>query len=83
MPPPEEQVRRSLVGQWMHKADQDIRAAASLLADDPPLLYPSCFHSQQAAEKYLKALLVRSQVDFPKTHDIQEILDLVDPVNNF
>lgn len=28
------------------------------------------FHSQQAAEKFVKALLVRHQVEFPKTHDI-------------
>jgi len=41
MRPSEEQVRRELVSQWVHKADQDIRAAESLLADEPPLLYPS------------------------------------------
>ena len=81
MSPPEEQVRRSLVGQWIHKADQDIRAAASLLADDPPLLYPSCFHSQQAAEKYLKALLTWREVEFPKTHVIGELLDLLATVD--
>ncbi len=81
MQPPEEQVLRELVGQWVHKADQDTRAAESLLAAEPPLPYPSCFHSQQAAEKYLKAFLVRNGVDFPKTHDIQEVLDLVEPID--
>ena len=78
---PEEQVRRGLVGQWVHKADQDIRAAKSLLADEPPLLYPSCFHSQQAAEKYLKALLTWREVEFPKTHVIGELLDLLGTVD--
>ena len=77
MRPSEEQVRRELLGQWVHKADQDIRAAESLLADEPPLLYPSCFHSQQAAEKYLKALLTWRKVEFPKTHVIGELLDLL------
>lgn len=77
MPPPEEQVRRELVARWAHKADQDIRAAESLLAEDPPLLYPSTFHAQQAAEKYLKALLTWRQVEFPKTHAIGELLDLL------
>ena len=81
MPPPEEQVRRRLVGQWVYKADQDIRAAESLLADEPPLLYPSCFHSQQAAEKYLKALLTSRAVEFPKTHVIGELLDLLATVD--
>jgi HEPN domain-containing protein/YHS domain-containing protein len=57
------------------------RAAETLLLQDPPLLYPSCFHSQQAAEKYLKAYLTRRQVEFPKTHSIREILDLVRTVD--
>ena len=38
------------------------------------------FHAQQAAEKALKALLVRHQVQFGKTHDLEEILQLAEPV---
>jgi HEPN domain-containing protein len=34
------------------------------------------FHCQQAAEKYLKALLTRCQIEFPKTHDIKMLLQL-------
>ena len=81
MQPHEEEIRRHLVGQWVHKADQDIRAAESLLTDEPPLLYPSCFHSQQAAEKYLKAVLTLREVEFPKTHVIGELLDLLATVD--
>ena len=81
MQPPEEQVRRELVGQWVHKADQRIRAAETLLSVDPPLLYPSCLHSQQAAEKHLKALLTWHQVEFPKTHSIRELLNLAKTVD--
>ncbi|HEC02797.1 MAG TPA: HEPN domain-containing protein [Phycisphaerales bacterium] len=36
-----------------------------------------CFHCQQCAEKYLKALLVYLGVHFPKTHDLRLLLDLV------
>ena len=32
-----------------------------------------CFHSQQCAEKYLKALLVMRRIDFPKTHDLEAL----------
>ena len=39
------------------------------------------FHCQQAVEKYLKALLVRRQIEFPKTHDIAKLLDRVATVN--
>jgi HEPN domain-containing protein len=81
MKPPEEGVVLKIVGEWLRKADQDIRSAETLLMQDPPLLYPSCFHSQQAAEKYLKAYLTRRQVEFPKTHSIREILNLVKTVD--
>jgi HEPN domain-containing protein len=33
------------------------------------------FHSQQCIEKYLKAFLVLRKVDFPKTHDLIELLE--------
>jgi HEPN domain-containing protein len=31
-----------------------------------------CFETQQAAEKAVKAVLMSSGIDFPKTHDIGE-----------
>ena len=54
MKPHKDDVLRQLVGQWIHKADVDLEAAESLLRAKRSLLYPSCFHAQQAAEKYLK-----------------------------
>ncbi len=36
----------------------------------------ACFHSQQCAEKYLKALLLTRIPDFPKTHDLIHLNDL-------
>lgn len=38
------------------------------------------FHAQQAAEKVLKALLIKHQVDFAKTHNLSEVLSLAEPV---
>jgi HEPN domain-containing protein len=35
------------------------------------------FHPQQAAEKFLKAFLVHHQIEFPKTHDLMQLLELV------
>jgi HEPN domain-containing protein len=81
MKTPEENVIRKITGEWLNKADLDVRSAEALLAQDPPLLYPSCFHAQQAAEKYLKAFLTRRQVEFPKTHNIRELLNLVKTVD--
>jgi len=69
-------VKREIVRQWVAKAEQDIKASEALLEAEPPFLYPSCFHAQQAAEKYLKALLTWHQIEFPKTHAIEQLLDL-------
>ncbi len=82
MSPPEDEIVRKIVGEWVHKADQHIRAAEALLLQDSPLLCPSCFHCQQAAEKYLKVYLTQRQVEFPKTHSIRELLYLVGTVDN-
>lgn len=76
MRPPDE-VKKEIARQWLAKAEQDITSAEALLSQNPPLLYPSCFHAQQAAEKYLKALLTWHQIEFPKTHAIEQLLDLL------
>jgi len=36
-----------------------------------------CFHCQQCAEKYFKALLVYLGIPFPKTHDLRLLLDMI------
>jgi len=74
MQPPEE-VKRQLVRQWLAKAEQDFGLAEHLVAEQSPYLLAVGFHSQQAAEKYVKAFLVHHQCAFPKTHDIDELLD--------
>ena len=76
MRPPEE-VRRHHVRQWWRKAEEDFGVAEHLLAEDTPFLASIGFHAQQAAEKLLKAILVARQIEFPKTHDLGELLDLV------
>lgn len=70
-----EEVRREFVRQWIRKADEDLAAARLLIAQRPDLRYVSCFHAQQAAEKYLKAFLVEHQIEFQKTHDLALLLD--------
>jgi HEPN domain-containing protein len=74
---PPEQVKKALVGEWLQKADADLSVAEYLVSSDRPFYGAVGFHAQQAAEKYLKALLVRYQIEFPKTHDLDRLLDLV------
>ena len=76
-----DEVMRDLVRRWLAKAEEDFGVAARLLSEQGPYLSAIGFHSQQAAEKFLKAVLVRHQIDFPKTHDIKELLNLVATVD--
>jgi HEPN domain-containing protein len=71
-----DQVIWDFVQDWLGKAQGDLRAAEHLLELDLTDYFTAAFHAQQAAEKFLKAFLVRNQIPFPKTHDIRRLLDL-------
>ncbi|MBI1953342.1 MAG: HEPN domain-containing protein [Candidatus Omnitrophica bacterium] len=64
--------------QWIDRAEEDLRTAEYILIlkEDCPF-GTVCFHAEQCVEKYLKALLVFQGIDFPKTHNIPEVLNLV------
>jgi HEPN domain-containing protein len=65
--------------QWVLKAEEDWQGACELAGRKPPLRDLACFHCQQAAEKYLKALLQNVGAVVPKTHDLEDLLDLLLP----
>jgi HEPN domain-containing protein len=61
----------------LHKAQQDELVLQKLLSDlevDDDTLG---FHAQQAAEKLLKALLAWRGVDYPKTHNLRVLMELL------
>lgn len=68
---------KQLAKEWLNKADEDFRVAERELAAEPPAFSAVCFHAQQAVEKAMKALLVDLGVDFPRTHDLKFLLDLI------
>ncbi len=64
--------------EWITKAESDLRAAIYLLEPRPGQPTDAvCFHAQQCAEKYMKALLVFRGTDFPKTHDLEKLSSLL------
>jgi HEPN domain-containing protein len=66
------------VKEWLVKAEQDYQGALHLARlRKKPLPDLVCFHCQQAAEKYLKALLIMHEKPFPKSHDLLLLFDLV------
>lgn len=65
------------VRHWVELADEDLRVAKFTLKMKSNVPYRIiAFHSQQSAEKYIKALLVFHKIDFPYTHNIEKLLEL-------
>jgi HEPN domain-containing protein len=58
---------------WIKYAEEDWMSAKKLLRGRNPSTTNSCFHAQQAAEKYLKAILISKKAYFPKTHDLSTL----------
>jgi HEPN domain-containing protein len=66
------------VARWTEKAEHDFMAAEhAMKLVGEGLTDIVCFHSQQCAEKYLKALLLYQGAAFPRTHDLRLLLDLL------
>jgi len=67
--------KTDLVNNWILKAGKDLTSAEhEFTFEDDAVTETICFHSQQAAEKYLKAYLVYLEISFTKTHEIGELI---------
>ena len=64
-----------LTAQWVGKAEADYRGMRRLRKAKPPLHDLVCFHGQQAAEKYMKALMQALGLTITKTHDLDQLLN--------
>jgi HEPN domain-containing protein len=69
-------VIKNLAEQWAKIAERDILTAKQGLETKQIITDTVCFHCQQGAEKYLKAFLVKEQIEFSKTHNIMSLLNL-------
>jgi HEPN domain-containing protein len=70
---------KRMTREWIRKAEDDFQTAQILAAGGKPLYDQICFHCQQSAEKYLKALLEEFGPSVPKTHDLENLLTLLLP----
>ena len=66
------------VQQWFKKANNDLRNAEILLnCGENEIPYDTlCFHCQQASEKYIKGYLIYKEMDFPKTHNLADLISI-------
>ena len=60
---------------WLAKAESDLRASEKLVMDE--LVWDvAIYHTQQCAEKALKAFLAWSKRPLEKTHNLAKLLEL-------
>src|SRR5262249_45998255 len=64
----------SLTREWVQKAEADFRVAEKLSRGREPFHDQVCFHCQQSAEKYLKALMQELGLVVPRTHILRSLL---------
>jgi len=75
---PHEEAKKRIINEWLRRAGVDIAVAERLLSDEAAFLNAVTFHCQQAAEKYLKALLTCWETEFPKTHELARLIKLIE-----
>ena len=69
--------------EWVSKAEGDfLTAGRELRARQSPNYDAVCFHAQQCAEKYLKAMLQEHDKQIPKIHNLIELMLLCEKVDS-
>lgn len=64
-------------GRWIRFAEEDLRTAVACLADPDVPPRQACYFAQQAAEKALKACLIACGLDYPRSHDLDFLRNLL------
>ncbi|MFC1974908.1 HEPN domain-containing protein [Chloroflexota bacterium] len=68
---------RKLAQKLLRKADQDIVVINKWYSDADVADEILGFHAQQATEKLLKAVLSNAEIEFPFTHRLTDLIDLL------
>jgi HEPN domain-containing protein len=63
---------------WLARAKSNLRIAELGSGHPGIFLEDLCFDAQQAAEKSLKAVCVYYNLDFPKTHSLVILMDILE-----
>jgi HEPN domain-containing protein len=63
--------------EWLNRARSNLARAKADIRVPGVYLEDLCFDAQQAAEKAIKAVLLKLGVPFPFIHDLGDLLDLV------
>ncbi|MCM8772641.1 MAG: HEPN domain-containing protein [Candidatus Omnitrophica bacterium] len=71
------------IKKWLTKGLNDLKTAEILinLPEEEIVTDTLCFHCQQAVEKFLKAFLVASSVEFGRVHSIEYLIKLCEKID--
>jgi HEPN domain-containing protein len=61
---------------WLLKANNDLTSSKKLMKGEDAVLDTAIYHTQQCAEKALKAYLAYKQHPIEKTHDVEYLIEL-------
>lgn len=62
--------------EWLNRAKSNLAMAKSRVPE--VYLEDLCFEAQQAAEKAIKAVMIRRGIEFPYVHDLARLLSLLE-----
>ena len=62
--------------EWLNRARSNLALAKNRIPD--AYLEDLCFEAQQAAEKAIKAMMIRRNIEFPYVHDLARLLSLLE-----
>ncbi|MCK8826572.1 HEPN domain-containing protein [Natroniella acetigena] len=64
---------------WIKKAENDLKAAEVLMEGD--ILDAAIYHTQQCAEKSLKAFIIYKTKSFSKTHNLTKLVKICNNID--
>lgn len=68
-----------LTVEWIAKAEEDFAVGSRELArSESPAFNAVCFHAQQAAEKFIKAVIQERGIPVPAIHNLPVLAKVVD-----
>lgn len=74
-------VTKKRVKEWLLHAEEDLRLARHAFRLKTAVPYKLiAYHAQQCVEKCLKAYLVYKKIDFPYTHNISLLIEMLPPL---
>jgi HEPN domain-containing protein len=62
--------------EWLNRAVSNLALAKSKVAG--AYLEDLCFEAQQAAEKAIKAVMIKRSIEFPYVHDLARLLSMLE-----